>query len=141
MLYFAYGSNMDGAQMKNRCPSAHKIKLGVLRDYRLAFTYWSERWKCATADVVTAQGFNVYGVLYELSDEDFLRLDRFEGTPTCYRRVQQRVSGKLAVAYEVVHKRNGIQPSASYMAQLICAADDLPRAYRRMLRTTQTTRS
>ena len=32
MFYFAYGSNMDWDQMKQRCPSAHFLGVAELRD-------------------------------------------------------------------------------------------------------------
>ena len=35
MLIFAYGSNMDPVQMRQRCPGAETVGSGVLRDHRL----------------------------------------------------------------------------------------------------------
>lgn len=36
-LYFAYGSNMDVAQMETRCPSARFIGLAIVEDYTLNY--------------------------------------------------------------------------------------------------------
>lgn len=36
-LYFAYGSNLDGAQMRRRCPSARLVGAAILDGYRLGF--------------------------------------------------------------------------------------------------------
>ena len=37
MLYFAYGSDLDPAEMKAMCPEQHVVGLAVLPDHRLAF--------------------------------------------------------------------------------------------------------
>tara|TARA_B100000315_G_scaffold65392_1_gene59359 strand:+ start:3991 stop:4161 length:171 start_codon:yes stop_codon:yes gene_type:complete len=52
MLYFAYGSNLDNDQMKDRCPSAKDKGTACLKEHRLDFTRHSTRWDCAVADVV-----------------------------------------------------------------------------------------
>jgi len=42
MLYFAYGSNMDWAQMRSRCRTARFVCVEKLKDHRLAFTRKAE---------------------------------------------------------------------------------------------------
>ena len=51
MLYFAYGSNLDWAQMKSRCPSATFVDRAKLKDHRLAFTRKSKDRDCGAADL------------------------------------------------------------------------------------------
>ena len=34
-IYFAYGSNLNRTQMKQRCPNAQFLSVGFLKDYRL----------------------------------------------------------------------------------------------------------
>ena len=84
--YFAYGSNMDEEHMKTRCSRARYLGRGVLTNYKIAFTRYSSKWDSSVADVVASQGEVVWGVLYELSEEDLLKLDRFEGHPRMYVR-------------------------------------------------------
>ena len=79
MLYFAYGSNLDWAQMKRRCPSARFVCVAKLAGHKLAFTRRSERRQCGTADVVKAGGSEVWGVVYQLEECDFQPLDMYEG--------------------------------------------------------------
>jgi len=47
-LCFAYGSNLDPAQMRRRCPRARPGRRATLYGYRLAFgghsQAWGERW-------------------------------------------------------------------------------------------------
>jgi gamma-glutamylcyclotransferase len=78
MNYFAYGSNMNWAQMKKRCPSAKFVAVACLAGRRLAITRKSRRRLCGTADVVPDARSAVWGILYEIDDRDLARLDGFE---------------------------------------------------------------
>lgn len=91
--YFAYGSNLDVAQMRARCPDAEPIGRAMLGGYRIAFAGTSRRWDgAAVATLLPARGRNVCGLLYKLSAESFSALDRFEGHPNVYSRVRVLVS-------------------------------------------------
>jgi gamma-glutamylcyclotransferase (GGCT)/AIG2-like uncharacterized protein YtfP len=79
MLYFAYGSNMDWAQMKKRCPSATFVGIARLADHRLAFTRKSDQRGCGVADAVPEAGHSVWGVVFQVSELDVGALDRSEG--------------------------------------------------------------
>lgn len=79
MLYFAYGSNMDWAQLKARCPSAAFVGVARLADHRLAFTRKSANRGCGVADVVPTSGRDVWGAVYQLSEIDVGALDKSEG--------------------------------------------------------------
>jgi gamma-glutamylcyclotransferase len=79
VFYFAYGSNMDWGQMKNRCPSARFVGVAKLPDHRLAFTRRSVNLRCGVADAVREVGRNVWGVVFELSELDVGALDMSEG--------------------------------------------------------------
>jgi gamma-glutamylcyclotransferase len=90
--YFAYGSNLDRAQMRERCPDASTIGRAMLAGYRIAFAGSSRRWDGgAVATLLPARGQNVSGVLYRLSPESFAKLDRLEGHPDVYIRVRVSV--------------------------------------------------
>jgi hypothetical protein len=79
-IYFAYGSNMDWTQMRNRCSSARFICLALLKDHCLAFTRRSVSRDCGVADVLPARGQNVWGIVYQISKEDLSQgLDPTEG--------------------------------------------------------------
>ena len=78
MLYFAYGSNMDSTQMKQRCPLAKFVCRAKLPAHRLAFTLMSARRDCGVADVVPDQAKAVWGVVYELPDNELKNLDKDE---------------------------------------------------------------
>ena len=44
MMYFAYASNLDPVQMSERAPSHRIIGLAELREHRLVFPLFSQRW-------------------------------------------------------------------------------------------------
>ena len=118
-LYFAYGSNLDWAQMKTRCPSARFVCVARLAGHRLAFTRLSERRRCGTADVVEAAGGEVWGVVYELEERDFVPLDEFEGC----------VPGRANNAYDrievqVLPEGDGMRPLTTWV-YVVCSKSEI----------------
>lgn len=79
MLYFAYGSNMDPAQMIERCPDVRFAGLGCLPDHILCFPRRSMKRRCGVSSVQPQTGHDTWGVLWELSDQDLAALDKNEG--------------------------------------------------------------
>lgn len=134
MLYFAYGSNMDFIQMKERCPSARFVGVAMLRDYRLAFTRKSLKRNFGVADAVADAGHSIWGVVYKVDDRDIGGLDSSEGySPrrgeNAYRREERRVflegdSAKpLAVAvYFATPDSNPTLPNQAYKDQILAGA-------------------
>ncbi len=79
MLYFAYASNLDPGQMRERCPRARTVGLAALHDERLVFPVRSPSWGGGVASVQPAHGHTVWGALYDLDEADLATLDGFEG--------------------------------------------------------------
>lgn len=77
--YFAYGSNMASSQMADRCPGAVCRGVALLPGYRLAFDAWSNRRGGLVADVLPAPDSEVWGVLWQVTDDHAEALDRYEG--------------------------------------------------------------
>ncbi|GAB5505707.1 MAG: hypothetical protein Rhirs2KO_08700 [Rhizobiaceae bacterium] len=78
--YFAYGTLLGEKAMQDFAPSARAVGVMRLEGYELAFaeTHVSGKggcWLRPTADGV------VYGVQYEVSDEDMERMDKASGIP------------------------------------------------------------
>jgi len=91
--YFAFGSNLDRWQMRRRCPRARIVGTATLPNHRLVFGGFSKRWDCAVATIVRDKTACVPGLLYELEGADLSTLDRIEGAPAIYERVQRVVVG------------------------------------------------
>jgi len=86
MLYFAYASNMNLAQMKERCPGGRFLKLAVLAGYRFVYDGYSVTRQGATANIVKSETESVRGALFEITEKDRLSLDAHEGYPREYDR-------------------------------------------------------
>ena len=138
--YFAYGSNLDLLQMKNRCPSSELISKGMLPDYRLTFNKYSGGWDGGVADVIQHLGSEVWGLVFEISDSDLERLDNYEGyykdKISLYERwkaVIDTPNGQVddVWVYTVVEKDKFVQPTLEYLQIIKDAAVrwDFPKDY------------
>jgi gamma-glutamylcyclotransferase (GGCT)/AIG2-like uncharacterized protein YtfP len=132
------------------CPTHRYLGVAGLADHRLAFTRRSVKTRTGVADIVPVAGEMVWGVLYEIDDEEFPAIDRKEGAGWAYVRVKVAVrlaSGGqeyAAVTYTVASKESAqIPPSSRYMDGIITAARmrGLPAAYTKSLETVATTES
>ena len=139
-LYAAYGSNMDPAQMLQRCPSSPMAGTGWLHGWRLTFGGEDLGWEGALATVVEESDSAVFVVLYDLSESDERALDSWEGADLgLYIKIRLRVhtldSDVLAWLYALRAYEGGL-PSARYLGVIADAAEavDAPDEYVRDLR-------
>lgn len=119
-LYFAYGSNMHGPQMKARCPRSSLVGWGLLPGHQLIFTGHSQTWQGAVASVKKQARAKVFGLVYQLGEGDLAALDRYEGYPTHYGRKTASVEtaeGRVRALYYVKTGRcpPGV-PSPEYLS-------------------------
>jgi hypothetical protein len=122
--YFAYGSNLDEAQMRARCPSSSALFPARLPHHRLEFTHFSSRWRGGAADVVPHFGGAVWGLVYALDDVDVVRLDRLEGG---YDRVLLDVldcpeAVRRVVTY-TVRRKGTFRPTPVYLEKMVGSAE------------------
>ena len=90
--YFAYGSNVLGAQMARRCPSARLEQVGYLDGARLCFRGYSGGWDGSVATLALGRDKDVVpGVLYRMTTKDWKLLDAFEGYPWQYTAINRLV--------------------------------------------------
>ena len=71
--YFAYGANMDFEKMNERCSDAILISSCVLEGYRFIINNYG------VASILKDPASKVYGLLWEISQDDEDLLDFFEG--------------------------------------------------------------
>ena len=132
-LYAAYGSNMDPAQMLQRCPSSPFSGTGWIRGWRLTFGAEDFGWEGALATLVPAEDIpeqlvpGVFVALYDLTEADEHTLDAWEGVDHgLYRKVRLRVhtlaGDVVAYAYALDAFEGGL-PSARYLGALADAAE------------------
>jgi hypothetical protein len=153
MIYFAYGSNMDPAQMRERCSGSRARGAGYLVGYRLAFSRWSPRRKHAVASIEAHAEGGVWGVVYDMTPDDWTALHPFEGhiaTGHAENRydligVEVLMGGPVVTARTYIARPDPLRPepgltSARYRQQLIdgAVAHGLPAEYLVMLRAVPT---
>jgi hypothetical protein len=126
-MYAAYGSNMDPAQMAQRCPHSPQRGTGWLQDWRLTFGGEELGWEGALATVVEAGGEHVFVVLYEMNEADEAALDMWDGvTLGYYRKFKVRIAtldGDVLAWLYVLNGYEGGLPSARYLGILADAAE------------------
>lgn len=85
-LYLAYGSNLNLAQMRYRCPDARVVGYTYLPGMRLVFrgSQSGNYLTLAAGDSGDPRG--VPCGVFEISERDHASLDRYEGYPRFYRR-------------------------------------------------------
>jgi gamma-glutamylcyclotransferase len=133
--YFAYASNMNRAQMKSRAGDILEEQIATLPNYELVFNK-KVRGGTATANIRPAPGKRVIGVLYRIPDGAFRNLDRFEGVPEHYRRIEVKVTGARgqsanAQVYIATKVEKGLRPAAHYLQTILTGAAEygLPAEY------------
>ena len=133
--YFAYGSNMNRTQVRQRAGEPAEEKLARLENFELNFDNVA-RGGTGTGNIAAVEGRVVYGVLYRLTEEQLKKLDRFEGVPEHYRRSEVNVldaeGRKIAAQVYLARKvRRGLKPDRGYMQRIIEGAveHDLPGDY------------
>jgi hypothetical protein len=72
---------MARGQVGERCPSAEVVGPARLPGRRLAFTRYSQNWRCGVSDAVADAAATVWGVLYIIDADDLPRLDKKGGLP------------------------------------------------------------
>lgn len=145
-LYFAYGSNLSTDQMKRRVPSSKPLEMGCLKDHRLDFTHHSSGWNGGVADIVPDLGYEIWGLIYELSTDDFQDLDDYEGYPNVYTRSQVAIKTLTSSISDIwvytiaKKKKKFIPPTKAYMELIKNAAVELgfPETYCLYLETIET---
>ena len=126
-LYAAYGSNLDPAQMLDRCPHSPASGTGWVEGWRLTFGGEDLGWEGALATIVESPGDHVFVGLYDITDGDAKLLDAWEGADNgLYRKVRVRVATLDGEALAWVYVLDGFEgglPAARYLGVLADAAE------------------
>ncbi len=115
ILYIAYGSNLNLAQMKYRCPTARFLGTGTVKNYELQFKGYPSS---AFATIAPKDDCSVPVGLWELEAADEKALDRYEGYPSHYfkRNIPVEIKGQTvnAMVYIMNLKMRFGLPSVEY---------------------------
>ena len=121
VYYFAYGSNLNHKQMLERCPDSQPRFTASLPNYRLVFVGWSRQWRGGIASIKPFRGERILGAIYEISERDLRRLDKYEGYPGNYNRFKVTVFNEdgepiEAVTYIKSEQLEETPPGKEYLA-------------------------
>ena len=88
--------------------------------YKLVFSGWSRERGSGTAGLKVSSGDKVLGGVYEISESDLPKLDRFEDCPGSCERLKVRVFRDIgdpveAVTYIKKRQTDESKPSAEYL--------------------------
>ncbi len=119
---FVFGSNLDLAQLRRRCPSAKVVGVASLPNFALTFAGHSDGWGGAVATIVRQRGAAVEGIVARISLADLAMLDRYEGVPFVYTRKRLTVTVADAPVQAHVYRMpddapSGV-PSLRYVTQI-----------------------
>ncbi len=147
MLVFCYGAllNLKMWQDKKYLGIEPKfICRAMLRGCELIFDGKSLRSGASTANLKANREKRVWGVIFEIKEEDVVKLDTYEGVPVNYIRKQFRVQDDMGENYEVwIYHRPNLRPgkpNQEYLNMLIEGASDymLPIEYIDQLKKNET---
>jgi gamma-glutamylcyclotransferase (GGCT)/AIG2-like uncharacterized protein YtfP len=120
MLYFAYGSNMDLMQMRDRCPRSEYVGNGKLSGFQFIIN------SRGVASIAVNSDRDVEGMMFEVTEACTVKLDRYEGVGEGYYEkcfvsdCDSGVSGILA--YVASDNVKGFVPRNGYFERIIASA-------------------
>jgi gamma-glutamylcyclotransferase (GGCT)/AIG2-like uncharacterized protein YtfP len=120
MYYFAYASNLNQKQMRERCPDSKPLFRATLPNYKLVFIGWSRQWRGGVGSIRLFRGEKVLGAIYEVSDQCLRRLDKYESS---YNRLKVTVFNEdgeptEALTYINAGQSEETKPSAEYLSTI-----------------------
>lgn len=129
--------------MKERCPNSCKIGIAKLQDYALCFPRLSKKRQGGVASIKSESGATVWGVMFELSDDDVLKLNKREGyvpdrleSANSYNQIEiEVIAGNnhqpLGCFTYLATLQGEFRPSQEYMGTIISGAKEnsLPEIY------------
>ncbi|WP_373494951.1 gamma-glutamylcyclotransferase family protein [Aquiflexum sp.] len=130
--YFGYASNMHKSTLDSCLKfKADKIAVGVLPHFGFRFNHLNQD-GTARANIVPSQNESVYGVIYEISGENF---DHFLTSEPGYDFVKKEIhlkNGKLeAYTFISTKTENGLFPYKEYWQTIVLGGKEngLPNGY------------
>jgi len=128
-LYFAYGSNLDTAQMGLRCDDPQIVGIAFLNNHRFVFAGTSHlRENMGVGSIRKAPSQQCAGLLWSISEADLAQLDKREGHPVRYQRAAMHVTdlkGRTHAAWVYLKEKEVPlnAPSEAYLQQVLKAYD------------------
>ena len=131
MNYFAYGSNMSLARLKERVPSAKRIGTFILKNYELRFHMASDDGSGKCDAYQTGNENNVVvGALYHINKNEKPVLDKAESLGVGYNEKRIKVENDVgeifdAFMYVAIKIDTSFKPYTWYLNHVITGAIEI----------------
>lgn len=127
-FFFAYGDRMSPERMAEFVPEATVVGPARLPGYRLAFNVMSRAWGGGAANAVPDRVGSLWGVLWDLGEEDPTGFDSFRGDDeTAHGLIEVTVEGPggqvVARTLSVATAERFVRPTERYVAMLRANAE------------------
>lgn len=135
-FYIAYGSNMNLSRLKSRCPNSEYIGIGVIEGYKLIFRKSASGFY-ASLDKVDYKKkkkrkslWSVPVAIFKISKVDEESLDKFEGCPKWYKKVELKAKDNqgdiiTGIGYVLPETSTIGVPSSEYYSIILNAYESL----------------
>ncbi|BBB25951.1 gamma-glutamylcyclotransferase family protein [Amphritea japonica] len=134
--YFAYGSNMSVARLRQRVPSACVIGVYYLDGHSLRFHKSGQDGSAKCNVCYTGGEGRVYGVLYEIDSVEKIQLDKAEGLGVGYGEKMVQIynlngTNVEAITYYALQIDEVLKPYSWYVNHVVIGAREaeLPDEY------------
>lgn len=108
--YFAYGSNLNLVEMKNRCKDSIYLASTFLYDYELIFNKF--------LTIIPSKNSKVPIGIFKISENDELNLDIYEEYPSLYKKEIIKLNFNKEIIEGLIYIMNDFnkleKPSKSY---------------------------
>lgn len=135
---FVYGSNLNPMRLQTRIRNwDSSYQIASLPGYELRFNMFAEQQRVG-ANIVPHPTRRVRGIIIQLDDTDLIELDKYEGHPILYKRVEVKVEidhASIIETYAYVAQpqwiTEGLLPTDDYLEHIINGASvcGLPADY------------
>ena len=138
MKIFCYGSNMSSKRIAERCSSSRFIGIAKVSGWKLLFNKRSKDGSGKANLVWTGDDSLVWGVIFDITDDEKPILDKFEGLGKGYDELKLRVISDLGeiecvcyIACDEKYLDNSLQPYDWYKECCLVGAmeHNLPKDY------------
>lgn len=145
MKYFAYGSNMSIARLRQRTPSAERVGTFILTGHELRFHQLSKdgSGKCDAYQTNNPLS-QVYGALFEINEKEKPALDLAESLGVSYGEKVVKIvsaSGEVheAITYYGLNTAPSLKPFSWYLNHVVIGAREsqLPAPYLKLIEATE----
>ena len=93
MKYFGYCTLLDVAEMAKYCAGAKAVEIGRLKGYRVCFSTYGPGSDAGGCNLEKVEGEEIYGLLYEMTEQEFEALDKIAGVEKgYYKRLEAAVT-------------------------------------------------